>query len=175
MERWKDIPGFPGYQASDMGQVRSNRGRNGLPFDGWRVLKPIPDTKGYPAYRLARPGQTQQRLCAHQLVLLAFVGPRPAGMVGRHVLNNDPNDNRLDNLAYGTQGQNARDKEQHGTAQKGVKHPRAKLSEASVREIRARAAALPMREVVRWASGTFGISRQSVADITRRRTWKHIE
>jgi len=161
----------------DRGQVRSNRGRNGLPFDGWRVLKPIPDTKGYPAYRLARPSKTQQRLCAHQLVLLAFVGPRPAGMVGRHVLNNDPNDNRLDNLAYGTQGQNARDKEQHGTAQKGAKHPRAKLTEELVREIRARVAAGGecMKDVIRSVRAATGFSRDVVYKALTRRTWQHVE
>ena len=50
----------------------------------------------------------------HRLVLEAFVGPRPEGMVARH-LNGDPGDNRLENLAWGTQSENNYDKVRHGT------------------------------------------------------------
>ena len=45
----------------------------------------------------------------HSLVLLAFRGPRPSGLVARH-LNSIKTDNRLDNLEYNTQSVNCRDK-----------------------------------------------------------------
>ena len=44
----------------------------------------------------------------HELLLLTFVGPRPEGMVARH-LNDNPRDNRLENLAWGTKKENTKD------------------------------------------------------------------
>lgn len=46
----------------------------------------------------------------HQLVLEAFVGPRPKAKQGSLIdvlhINGDPTDNRLENLKYGTRGEN---------------------------------------------------------------------
>jgi hypothetical protein len=125
VEQWQLVPGYPRYRVSNRGRSQSRRYRNGLPADEWRDLKPVPDGHGYPQVRLYRDGERPKWFGLHQLVLLAFVGPPPEGMVGRHVLNNDPGDNRLENLAYGTQSQNCRDKELHGTAQRGERHWRA--------------------------------------------------
>jgi hypothetical protein len=44
----------------------------------------------------------------HRLVLTAFVGPQQKTQVVRH-LNDDPLDNWLDNLAYGTHEENKQD------------------------------------------------------------------
>jgi hypothetical protein len=56
----------------------------------------------------------------HSLVILAFVGPRPDGEQVRH-LNGNPADNRLTNLAYGTQSQNQQDSLRHGTHAQAAK------------------------------------------------------
>jgi HNH endonuclease len=45
---------------------------------------------------------------AHVWVLEAFVGARPKGAIARH-LNDDPTDNRLENLMWGTRTENAQD------------------------------------------------------------------
>ncbi len=55
--------------------------------------------------------------CVHELVLLAFVGPRPAKHDGRH-LNGVPSDNRLENLSWATRSRNNQDKKWHGKPQK---------------------------------------------------------
>ena len=44
----------------------------------------------------------------HRMVLEAFVGPCPEGMQCRH-LNDVKNDNRLNNLAWGTRKENSAD------------------------------------------------------------------
>lgn len=74
-----------------------------------RVLKPGTYKNGHKHVTLCRPGETQ---CfqVHILVMLAFVGPRPDGMQTRH-RNGIPDDNRLENLIYGTPGENSRDRD----------------------------------------------------------------
>jgi hypothetical protein len=123
---WRPVPGYPGYAVSLYGAVASRRHRNGLPAKSWRLLTPVRDGKGYPCYRLSRPGHKPKWFGAHQLVMLAFVGPPGPGQVVRHVLTNDPWDCRLENLAYGTQAENCADKAAHGTYQAGPNHWRNK-------------------------------------------------
>lgn len=98
---WRPIPGHDGYEASNLGQVRSLR--RGTPH----VLAP----------HLAGPRREYLYVnlgSIHALVAAAFLGPRPEGQVTRH-LNGDSKDNRPENLAYGTQSDNMRDALAHGT------------------------------------------------------------
>lgn len=108
MDRWLPIPGYEGlYEVSTAGAVRNSRGR---------ILKLMTDRGGYHRVSLVppgRPGQARPRL-VHHLVLLAHVGERPAGALGRH-LNGDPSDNRSENLAWGTHAENVQDSVRHGT------------------------------------------------------------
>lgn len=102
-EEWRDIPGHPGYQASNLGRVRSR----------YRVLKP----------RLAwKKGKQQpprvvaslsvkcvvKKRFVHQIVLEAFVGPRPPGKETAH-WDGDPLNNRLENLRWATPEENFAD------------------------------------------------------------------
>jgi hypothetical protein len=105
-ERWLPIPGYEGlYEVSDMGRVRSfRRGAGG------RMLRPGRMPAGHMSVALGR-GNSQ---CVHKLVLLAFVGPAPDRHECRH-LNGVPADNRLENLKWGTRGENIRDAIAHGT------------------------------------------------------------
>ena len=54
----------------------------------------------------------------HRLVLENFVGPCPDGMECCHNDGN-PDNNRLDNLRWGTPSENSRDKIRHGTTTAG--------------------------------------------------------
>lgn len=108
-EVWKSIPEHEGmYEVSDHGNVRS-LDRVIVKSDGvvmrlsGKMLKPYPHPQGYLQVRLQR-----RQWKVHQLVLLAFVGPLPAGQLVRH-RNDVPDDNRLSNLTYGTHAENARD------------------------------------------------------------------
>ena len=92
-EIWKEIPGKPLYQLSTEGRARKFvRGE-------WREY--------IPAYNGRYPGIAGDGL--HRQVYRAHVGPIPEGMLIRH-LNDIPHDNRLCNLAIGTQSDNAKDK-----------------------------------------------------------------
>lgn len=123
-ERWLSIPGYEGlYEVSDLGRVRSvdhvklipasRRSAAYLRTHRGRLLARKFDRNGYPIVDLCQDGVVR-RFGNHQLVLVAFVGPRPAGMVSRH-LNGDRTDPRLVNLAYGTYAENSADMRLHGT------------------------------------------------------------
>lgn len=112
-ERWLPIPGYEGYyEVSDAGRVRGiNRKilcRNGVvknlrgrKIHGWH------DELGYHCVMLRAPGKDRQWK-VHQLVALAFIGPRPEGMDTCHT-NDDRSDNRAANLRYDTHSENAKD------------------------------------------------------------------
>ena len=121
-ERWLPVPGYEGlYSVSDQGRVRSEARLTGYRKDGRALrvnerllsLNNIVKPGGHVRLCLRRGGRAEMFL-AHRLVLAAFVGPCPEGMVARH-LNGEPTDNRLENLAYGTMSENTHDSVGHGT------------------------------------------------------------
>ena len=110
MENWKQVPEYPLYDVSDYGRVRSwNNGRWGR-LERPRMLKGTPDPKGYPRVRLYKAwGQPPASFKIHRLVLVAFVGPCPEGMIGCHNDDNKLN-NHLSNLRWDTVQSNNVDK-----------------------------------------------------------------
>ena len=56
-------------------------------------------------------------------------------------------------------------------AQRGVNHPRAKLTEGQVLEIRKRYKALHSQ---RELAEAFGVSQTTIAEVTQRKTWRHL-
>ncbi|AVO25677.1 HNH endonuclease [Mycobacterium phage McGuire] len=136
-EVWKEIPGFPDYEVSNRGRVRSwknsRHGRSKTP----KPRTPQRHPQGYLRVALSNhsAGMRQSTNNIHKLVLLAFVGPRPEGMEVRH-LNGDPSDNRLENLAYGTKKENGADRVRHGTQIRGEQYPHSKLSYLKAKAIR---------------------------------------
>ena len=107
-ERWAWIPGFElEYEVSTDGRVRSYRGSKP------RILHPTVDTHGYLMVSLC--GQQSSTLGrihrVHRLVLLAFAGP--SDRLTRH-LDDNPLNNSLLNLLYGTAAENSSDVVLHG-------------------------------------------------------------
>ena len=119
-EAWKAIEGLDGfYEVSNLGRVRS-KDRLVQRKDGrirkvpGKILKTSNGTAGH---RLISVGARPNRITAqvHRLVIFAFVGPEPfEGAEVRH-LNGIPDDNRLENLKWGTRSENLRDMALHGT------------------------------------------------------------
>ena len=109
VERFLPIPGYEGrYEVSDRGRIKSLM--RGAP----RILKTASVRSGHlyvmPNIRVGVP----RKLYVHRAVLLAFRGPKPEGLLSRH-LNGDAKDNRLENLVYGTSSENQMDAVQQGT------------------------------------------------------------
>lgn len=113
-ERWRPIPGYEGsYEVSDLGRVRSldrmdarGRTRTG------RLLRLRRTTRNHLAVALYKD-LTRRDYQVHHLVLVTFVGSRPPGTEGCH-WNDDPTDNRLDNLRWDTRSANCLDSVRNG-------------------------------------------------------------
>lgn len=116
---WRPVVGFEVYyEVSSLGQVRSvtrtitkSNGVTQTYKGRGRVLHA--GTGGYLGATLVRYGK-RHPFMVHTLVAEAFHGPRPEGLWIRH-FNGVQEDNRAENLAYGTASENALDKTPHGT------------------------------------------------------------
>lgn len=114
MEEWKDVDGFPGYQVSNMGRIRSfykSVGYGGgikYDYNNPKILSPtIVGKGGHLRVFLYRDG-VRVPLLLHRVVARAFV-PNPNGdAVVRHI-DDDPSNNCADNLLWGTQYDNIHD------------------------------------------------------------------
>ena len=155
---WKTCAIAPEYEVSAFGEIRSKyTGRplvGGIDKDGYRKL--VLCTAG---------ARKHARISA--LVCEAFHGPRPAGHVVRHLDGSRTNDAAA-NLAWGTQAENIGDKVAHGTNQIGERHPRAKLTESAIREIRAWIG--PYAPI----AARFGVTTGTISAIRTKRIWAHV-
>ena len=119
-EKWLPIVGWEEqYEVSDFGRIRGCERMiirsNSRRLHMRAAIKKLTKNKlGYMRVSLSVGGVTFART-VHSLVMEAFVGPYPDGMLVRHI-NGDPSDNRLGNLAYGTPAENSADMVRHGRA-----------------------------------------------------------
>lgn len=165
-EVWKPVLGFDGYEVSDQGRLRSYRMRG----KGYRsrkitpkIMVPKSDRYGYHQVNLRRDLKAFHPK-VHTLVLEAFVGQRPLGMVCCHK-NGQRADNRLQNLRWGTPQSNRDDMELHGTVQRGSLNPHAILTESDVLTIRR-----DPRSSTELAK-IYGVDRSTIKCARRRKTW----
>ncbi len=116
------IPGYHNYLATKCGKVLSLR------FCKVTELKPHTHPKGYKQVALWR-AKRQKTRWVHDLVLSAFVRPKREGEVCLHE-NDDPADNRLGNIRWGTPAENSRQMVERGRTCKG------RFSDEEIKQIR---------------------------------------
>lgn len=144
MEEWKPIARFNNVvEASSEGRIRrvdsQVRCRNGhTRLAPGRILKSRRHPWGYDWFEFSVGGKVNREL-GHRLVAEAFFGPCPKGYYVLHGDNN-PKNNRVSNLRYGTPTDNCSDKLMHGTQPTGEQIPWHKLKENQIVEIRCRRA-----------------------------------
>lgn len=115
-EIWKDIPGYEGrYQASSLGRIRSLDRTLHLHRKNGKIVERIMKGKILRPGRFCKNGHLSVCLGhgesgspVHQLVALTYLGPCPEGKEVLHI-NGNPQDNRIDNLRYGTRRENILD------------------------------------------------------------------
>ena len=125
MEVWKPVPGYEGhYSVSNLGRVRSESRTITLKNGRSRrwpesILKPFKNSDGYLRVELWKNNKQQTRF-VHRLVLEAFVVEAPPGTQACH-WNDTPEDNRLENLRWGTKSENTLDSVRNGSHHEAIK------------------------------------------------------
>lgn len=176
-EIWKDIGGYPGYQVSNMGRVKSL-------VKAYRreeiILKGSPNTTGYILVQLYPEPRKRKSLLVHRLVMLTF---QPNPMMEELEVNHkdlDTTNNKMSNLEWVTQKENkehyqASDKFKNMVKDmpKGEDHPLSNLSEKDVLEIRT------LYNEGNYISKTslarhYGIGESTLRQIVNGVTWKHL-
>lgn len=173
MEEWRAVLGYEGlYEVSSAGRVRSLDRKiphkSGFYVRPGQLLNPCLNRKGYAQVTLSRSGHIKTAR-VHTLVADAFLGPRPAGAVVRH-LNGNGADCAKENLRYGTSQDNSDDMNTHGTVLRGERHGRSKLTVDDVRAIRAQHRLKTQKAL----AAEYGVSVQLISRIHQRTLWRHV-
>ncbi len=172
-EQWKEIPGYPGYEVSDHGRVRSYWKSKG--YGGGQKISSMFKTlvstsrSGYPRITLRKESR-YFGYHIHRLVLELFVGPCPYGMICRHLDGNKQNNCRP-NLSWGTHKENSQDAINHGCYHRGEGHYHAIFTAAHILAIRY-LFSIGFNQYT--LANLYHTSQSHISLITRRKSWKHL-
>lgn len=162
-EQWKDIEGFEGlYEISDQGRLRSLHPRN-----YGRIIRQTKTLDGYRHTTLYKNGIRYPRRIA-KLVMESFVGPKPSDIHQINHRNGKKDNNRRSNLEYVTPRENMIHASTNQLMAKGELHWKSKLTEANVVEIRT------SKETGIALAKKFGMHKQTISLIKRRKLWTHV-
>ena len=149
-EEWSPIPGFDGYEVSNLGRVLSRRRKKAV------ILTPGIAPNGYERVGLWNNTGKATTVSVHRLVASAFVSGQEPGLVVCHN-DSDKRNNRADNLRWDTIQANAWDASRLGA------NPRQVLNEGQVREIRE--LYKTGKHTHRSLSSLFGVTHQAIRDL----------
>ena len=172
-EQWKTIPVFTDYQVSNFGRVkriRSNRGMHFLKIVHWPYHSSRWKTQRCQV-TLCQDRKQSTRL-VHDLVAYTFIGSRPTGYFINHIDGNGTN-NYVKNLEYVTPRQNVLHTIKLNHHAYGVYTRQAKLSARQVSSILKMNRKKQYGTLARLAR-RFHVDPCTIADIEKRRTWKHL-
>lgn len=172
VEKWRDIPGFEGYQASSLGRLRSFHRKSP------RILKtPKPDKNGYLSYCLRDGASCDQphkkNWLAHRLVALAFI-PNPENKPFINHKNGIKGDCRPLNLEWCTKPENGRHAVLMGlhTSLRGEANGHSLLTETQVKEIRSKYATGCYSH--KMLAAEYSVGRTTVAYVVQGKLWGHL-
>lgn len=157
---YRSIPDSrPDYLAGSDGYIYRQKNGNMIKlvgaFDGQKMYLHV---WFYPE----DPSKPRVSRNVHNLVCLAFHGPKPGDNYTVSHENGDRLDNRAENLCWETQGDNLHRKIIHGTHDRGTNNSRACLTEENVQNIRTLLAQGHTHQSI---ADTFGVSRTTVSRI----------
>lgn len=179
-ETWKDVVGYEEiYSVSNLGRVRRDKGGMGAKIG--LILSQNVERNGYARVELWKSDEGR-KFGVHQLVALAFIGPRPSRKTVNHKDGIKTN-NRSGNLDYRTQKEQADHARGLGLLATGDRNGSRKYPERLRRGEAQTQSKLTEADVllIRSAEGSqasiaarFLIHKSLVSLIKRRLKWKHL-
>jgi len=174
-EIWRDIPGYRTYEVSNYGRVRRKTAYKKYAV-GHLLKSWMEGTKRlYHYYDLKEDGR-KQKVGAHQLVAVVFIGPRPSPKHEVAHWDGDPSNNWDGNIRWATKKENHADVVRHGRISNvkahGEDHPSAKLNENDV--INIRRSFTGKRGEVKAFAEKYGVTPRAIRTLVLRETWKHV-
>lgn len=132
--------------------------------------KDAPDRWGYGCFRIG-----SRKTHAHRVAYALTFGPLPRTSDGKSTLACHACDNPIccnpAHIFPGSNEDNIADRHKKGRDSRGERHPRARVTDDSVRDIRQRHAA---GATLMSIAVLYGVSHGTVSSIVARRTWKHV-
>lgn len=162
-QAWRPIPGYPQYYASRDGQILSLKSKYPL------IMKQMTSADGYKHVFMYVNGK-MKKMRVHRAVLLSWKGLPEKGQEGRH-LNDNPEDNEVDNLEWGTRLQNVNDKRINGGLPIGERSGSHKLTEQQVIEIKGLYGKKSLREL----GAMYGVSHTCIRRAALGIKWAHLK
>ena len=162
----RDLPNHVDYKACSCGLIWSRHFSK-----SWRVVQGWSDQNGYRNTMIADSQAGKYRAKIHRLVYAACVGKLIDGLEIAH-LDGNPTNNNATNLAQVTHLENMRHCVEHGTRVEGSAHPKAKLTDAQVLEIRQRWQSNHVTQTS--LANEYGVSSSTMSRILTKRTYKNV-
>jgi len=172
-ETWKPVVGWEGmYEVSSIGRVKSLKRKRGYGTRKSTRLRKLNIKHGYATVELSKDHKMFHHKVA-RLVSIAFIPNDKSLPIVNH---KDCNRNHdcVSNLEWCTYKQNT----QHAIANnrwssrgvRGAKHPKAKITEDQVRQIRIRLKVERVSDIAR----EFHLTSTSISHIRDRKNWAHV-
>lgn len=164
-EEWADVKGYEGlYWVNRSGQVKSLK----------KIKKPATSNKGYLIVEIYKDNK-RKKLLVHRLVAQAFI-PNPNNYPNVCHKDDNPKNNEVNNLFWGTQKMNVQDmmsKKRGGyKAHLGESNTTSKLTNKQVYWARQQVAlGATCAEIAR----VFNVDRTTISHIKRGLTWSHLK
>jgi len=173
-EEWRPVEGFPSYEVSSLGRVRSLdrvyevesiQGKR-TTFTG-KAISPFKNKNGYMSFSFCVCGK-KTKAFVHRVVCKAFKGPAPSSEHQVNHINGVRDDNRAENLEWLTAKQNAQHsfKELGRKVKKGNSHYRSHIIDTAMIE-RLIASGMSHADIVR----STGTTRKVVFCIAHGKHW----
>lgn len=128
-ESWRAVPGYPGYEASELGNIRCL-----LRWKSPRVLTQSPHARGYLKVGVSVLGKTKT-VFVHRLVALAFV-PNPGKLPHVNHLDAVKTNNNSWNLEWTSPALNSAHAKRNGLYQSGETHHHVRFTDKQIAEMR---------------------------------------